>query len=257
MSADTVYGELTGDMARVFRDGASLFESPEETSPVICQLQAGSELFQLAGIDVQYDDGGMSSSWIEASCIIDGETFRGYIPQPWLALTDIVLAGDTLFILGIDSYYSELSNFIGSARAVCRGEVLWETAFYLPNAGFGGTGYSYSVSSREINTPKFRNVRNLVVVSFIYEACGYENRDVPFAWTGSYLIRGPSASRITEAGIFHYTEEFLFPDADTGTSDILRITSVSELYDEETGDYIIEEADTTIWLWNGLEFNPL
>ncbi len=255
--ADTSYGELTGESARVFMEGAALFESPRETSSVICPLPLGTELHRLAAIDMQYQGDGISSSWMEGTCQLDGETYRGYIPQPWLALTDQVLSGDTLFMFGIGTYYPDIYRFVGSARIVYEGDILWESVFYPPSGGFEGSDYRYGVSSRQIDPVGFTRMQDLVVVTFTYEACGFENRDVLFAWTGNYLIRGPSASMVSEAGLFHYTEDFIFPGEDFPGSDWVRVLSTEEEFSEESMEYFVTSLDTTYYSWNGLEFTQL
>ncbi|MEN8209458.1 MAG: hypothetical protein ABFR50_09420, partial [Candidatus Fermentibacteria bacterium] len=209
--ADTSYGEISGDRALVFREDAVLFEAPSESSPEICSLTLGAELCRLAAVDVLFEGNGMSCTWLEAVFSINGDTFKGYIPQSWLALTDLALSGDTLFLFGIDTYYPDRYSFVGSARVVSGDEILWESVFYPPNGGFGRNDYSYGVSSRQIDPAGFTGISDLVLVSFSYEACGFENCDVLFAWTGRYLVKGVSASSISEAGLFHYTEELVFP----------------------------------------------
>ncbi len=251
--ADSYYGNITGDRAFVFREDAALFEKPSESSGVICSPPIGAELFRLAAVDVQYEGDGMSCTWLEAFCEIDGDTCRGYIPHSWLALTDQTLFGDTLFIFGIDTYYPDCHRFVGSARAVCRGEILWESVFYPPGGAFGGNDYRYGVASRQIDAEDY-TFSNLIMLSFLYEACGYENRNVLFVWTGSYLVLGISASTVFEAGVFHYSEEFIFPEQESPSSARIMLVTTKEEFDDGIMDYFITSQDTTNYFWNGLEF---
>jgi len=255
--ADTSYGELIGDSAGVFIEDAVLFDAPRITSAVICSLPPGAILHRLAAIDMQYHGDGISGSWLEGSWEMDGEIIRGYIPQPWLALTEIALTDETFFLFGIVGKSEDGWNFIGSARAVRDGDILWESVFYIPGGGFGADDYRYSVSCREADPSGFTQMLDLILLSFTYEACGYENRTVLFSWTGKYLIRGPSASWIAEAGLFHYTEEFIFPEEEAPVSDHLRITKLEETFDEDIQDYVTVREDTASYLWNGLEFTTL
>ena len=251
--ADSYYGMITGDRALVFREDAALFEEPSESSHIVCTLPVGDELFRLAAIDIQYEGDGMSCTWMEAFYEMDGDTCRGYIPHSWLALTDQTLSGDTLFLFGIDTYYPDRYRFVGSARAVSGGEILWESVFYPPGGAFGGNDYRYGASSRQIDEGDY-TFSNLVMLSFLYEACGYENRDVLFVWTGSYLVRGISASTVSEAGVFHYSEEFIFPEKDSLFGGWILLVTTSEEFDDDTMDYFITSQDTAYYSWNGLEF---
>jgi len=218
--ADTSYGELIGDSAGVFIEDAVLFDAPRITSAVICSLPPGAILHRLA-------------------------------------LTEIALTDETFFLFGIVGKSEDGWNFIGSARAVRDGDILWESVFYIPGGGFGADDYRYSVSCREADPSGFTQMLDLILLSFTYEACGYENRTVLFSWTGKYLIRGPSASWIAEAGLFHYTEEFIFPEEEAPVSDHLRITKLEETFDEDIQDYVTVREDTASYLWNGLEFTTL
>ena len=251
--ADSYYGEITGDRALVFREDAALFEEPCESSDAVCFPPIGAEVFRLAAIDVQYEGDGMSCTWLEAFCEIDGDTCRGFIPQSWLALTDQTLSGDTLFIFGIDTYYPDHYRFVGSARAVSGGEILWESVFYPPGGSFGGNDYGYGVASRQINAEDF-TFSNLIMLSFLYEACGFENRNVLFVWTGSYLVRGISASTVSEAGVFHYSEEIIFPENEALSSAPIMLVTIAEEFDDEIMDYFITSQDTVYYFWDGLEF---
>lgn len=253
--ADTSYGELIGDRSPVFSENARLFETPSESSTVVCALPVGTEVFRLAAVDIQHTSDGFSSTWMQGSCELGGERFQGYIPMSWLALTSQELGADTLLLFGIDSGDPLTGRFVGVAKVVSGGRMLWGVTFYPPNTDFGGSaGYGYGVSSRRLDPEGFSGVEDLVMLSFLYEACGYENRDVLLTWTGKYLAAGIAASRVTEAGIFHYTEEILLPGTDPSLADLVSIVSTSEEFDDAAGEYFTVNTDTTTWMWNGIEF---
>lgn len=94
----------------------------------------------------------------------------------------------------------------------------------------------------------------MIELSFIYEACGYENRDVLFAWTGTDLYMGPHASSMFEAGIFHYNETFVFPSDSGGVENEVRVTRIAEEWDEEIEGYVETERTTATYTWNGKVF---
>jgi hypothetical protein len=256
-AADTSYGELIGDRSVVFAENARLFETPSESSAVVCSPPVGTEVFRLAAVDIQHTEDSLSSPWMEGVCEMDGETFQGYIPMSSLALTYQELGADTLLVFGIDSRGALYGNFVGVAKVVSGGRMLWGVAFYPPNTDFGGSGYGYGVSSQRLDPAGFSGVEDLVMLSFLYEACGYENREVLLTWTGEYLIAGISASRVAEAGIFHYTEEILLPGDDSSLTNLVRIVSTEEQYDDAAMEYYVVSADTITWMWNGIEFIDL
>jgi hypothetical protein len=253
--ADTSYGELTGSRSFIFSEGACFHEAPSESSAVVCSPFIGTPVYDLMATDIQHTEvGELTSAWMEGACMVGGERLQGYIPLSRLALTSQELGADTLMLFGVKAMDSLLyCRFIGIAKVVSDGRMLWGVAFDTPS-GFGETSFVYGVSSEMLEPAGLRGVEDLMRISFVYEACGYENRDVLLAWTGWHLVSGVSASRVSEAGLFHYTEEILLPGDDPLYSNTVRIASTSEEYDGGSSEYIVVETDTVSWMWTGFEF---
>ena len=253
--ADTSYGELTGSQSFIFSENACFHEAPSESSAVVCSPFIGTPVFDLTPTEIQHTEAdGLTSAWMLGACMIDGERLQGYIPLTRLALTSQELGADTLMLFGVKAMDSLLyCRFIGIAKVVSDGRMLWGVAFDTPS-GFGETSFVYGVSSEVLEPAGLRGVKDLMRISFVYEACGYENRDVLLAWTGLFLVSGVSASRVSEAGLFHYSEEILLPGGDPLYSNTVRIASSSGEYDGESSEYIVVETDTVSWMWTGIEF---
>jgi len=256
-AADTSYGELIGDRAPVFAENTRLFETPSESSTVVCTLPVGTEVFRLAAVDIQHTSDGLSSTWMQGACTLGGETFQGYIPMSWLAMTHQELGADTLLLFGIASGNPLTGRFAGVAKVVSDGRMLWGAAFFPPSTDMGGSDYRYGVSSRRLDPAGLPGIEDLLMLSFLYEACGFENRDVLLAWTGRYLVAGPSASRMSEAGVFHYAEDMLLPADDPLLGSDILVISTSEEWDEATEGYRTVAVDTTRWWWTGIDFEEM
>lgn len=254
--SDTNYGELVGDRSIVFSESAAMYTAPYDTAVVVCSPMAGTPVYRLAAVDIEYSSGGMSSTWMEGYCDIDGETMHGYIPLSFLAFTHQELSDGSMLLFGVPSRMPDEGPFIGVAKVVSDGEVLWRTVFYPPGSGLGSDHYGYGVTSRLEGSGSLRGIEDLVMLSFVYEACGFENRDVLLGWTGDYLLNLISVSRMAEAGIFHYTEELVLPDPQ-GTSDVTLVIATEEEFDEGSLEYFVTAVDTTYYWWSGLELIDL
>lgn len=253
--ADTSYGELTSSRSFVFSEGASVHEAPSESSAVVCLPLMGTPVFDLTATDILHSEGaGHTSVWMQGACKLGGEMLQGYIPLSRLALTSQELGADTLMLFGVIAGETLLhSRFLGIAKVVSGGRMLWGVAFDTPS-GFGETSFVYGVSSEVLDPAGLSGVDVLMRISFVYEACGYENLDILLAWTGRYLVSGVSASRVSEAGLFNFTEEILLPGDDPLFSNTVRIASTSREYDDEASEYVVVDADTVSWIWTGIEF---
>ncbi len=244
------YGELTGDSARVFREGALLLEEPRAAAPAVGSLRVGELLVDVAGVDVIYEDEGLPCTWMAAR--LPGEDgAAGYVPLTWLALADLTLEDGSLLLFGLRPHADGAAGV-----GVLAGEngIEWRVAFRPPGV-HPGEPYGYSVSSRREDPTGLSGVSDAVVLSFSYEACGYENRDILLVRTGEILVLGPDASMVSEAGLFRFAEELVLP-REPGR-DVMMVTATEESWDGATGRYEVVSTDTTRYHWDGLGFTEL
>ena len=256
--ADTSYGGLTGSRSFIFSEGACFHEAPSESSAVVCSPPIGTPVFDLTRHGHPAFGGRRAHLCLDAGSLQAGRRgFQGYIPLSRLALTSQQLGADTLMLFGVKAgEFFLYSRFIGIAKVVSDGRMLWGVAFGTPS-GFGESSFVYGVSSEVLDPAGLQGVEELMRISLVYEACGYENRDVLLAWTGRYLISGISASRVSEAGCFHFTEEILLPGDDPLYTNTVRVASTRGEYDDAALDYVDEDPDTVSWMWTGNEFVEL
>lgn len=252
--ADTFYGSFVKDRSVVYSETANLFAMPSENSEVLCSLPVGTLIRNITPLESTHDVNGLISPWMQGACEVGGRSYSGFIPMSQLALTDMELQNDTLFIFGLDEFWSGGLRYSGQAKIVFAGNVLQRFPLTPPDGFSEEDNYLYCVSSRLVESEGFPGARNLITLSFNYEACGYVNRDYLLAWTGSTLAGGVFTSSVTEAGIFHYFESFIFPDEDPRHANVLRVASLSEEFDEKVNSYFTVSTDTTEYSWNGNTF---
>lgn len=254
VQGDYWYGDFTDDRTVVFSNTAVILSYPDIDCSQGMRLAMGTELDIAGSSERDSLPDGMPFYWYEAIFEYNGYPCSGFIPGPDLAMTSLVLGGDTLFVFSVNGFNPEEQCFIATARIISSDEILAEQVFRPVGAYNGQFPYDYCIGGMELQADGFTGINNLIELSFIYGACGFVNRDVLFAWTGTDLIMGPDASSMSEAGCFHYNETFVLPSDSGGVENEIRVTGIAEDWDEDIEDYVERERTTETYTWNGEVF---
>ncbi len=254
VQGDYWYGDFTDDRTVVFSNTAVILSFPDIDCSQGVRLPMGTELDITGSSGKDSLPDGMPFYWYEATFEYSGDLCSGYIPGPDLAMTSLALGGDTLFVFSVNGFNSEEHCFIATARVISSDEILAEQVFRPVGAYFGQFPYDYCIRGMELQADGFTGIKNLIELSFIYEACGYENRDVLFAWTGTDLYMGPHASSQFEAGCYHFNETFILPSDSGGADNEVTIEVFVEEWDEVIEGYVGTERTTVTYIWNGEVF---
>lgn len=257
IQADYWYGDFTDDRTVVFSDEAVLYTVPNADSSIFIQLPMGSPVTIPEGGNGEYNSNGLTSYWYKTVCQSDDSEYTGFIPGCELAMSDMVLAGDTLFLFTVTGYNEELYQFIGEARVVSSGEILADIEVDPMGSSFDQGFYRYNTECLQYDQAGLTGVKNLIELSFLYPACGYTNCDILFAWTGSELIAGPVGYSMAEAGCFHVNSHYILPSDSTGTVNEVVVETILEEFDDDTMDYFETERTAITFKWDGTEFIEL
>lgn len=255
--ADTRNGELTESRSFVVSEEAALYEAPSETSAVVLTLPVGSEIIRLAALDVEHASDGILSTWMQGTCELGGDTFHGYIPRSWLALTWQELGPDTLLLFGVAGRNPVYWHYTGVVKVVSDGRMLWGMVFSTPDIDMGSwENHGSDVSSEPLDPSGLSGVEDLILLSFTGDThCDRESdRCKLIAWTGWCLAAGISVARVVEGGVVLLEQEILLPGTAPFRANLVGVVSTSQQYDQEASAYIISNADTTTWTWTGSEF---
>jgi len=253
LRADYWHSDFTDDRTFVFSGSSPIYSSPDTGSEIVVETPAGTEV-QISGSAGEVVlDSGFNTYWYQVNAVLSGTEYSGYMPGSSLAMTALQLGADTLFmfsVTGNDPDYGLRS----SARVLAAGSVLDEVEFRPVDGGFGQVPYRYSVRSLPLDPDGLQYIRDLVELSFIYEACGFLNRDILFAWTGEKLIMGPEADSQFEASEYRFIEGFVLPSDSGGSPGTVRVQTTISEWDEGTEDYIVTDSYSTDHDWTGTEF---
>ena len=251
---DYWYGDFTDYRTVVFSNTAVILSYPDIDCSQGVRLPMGTELdiTESKGKDSLPD--GMPFYWYEVTFEYDVVECTGYIPGPDLAMTSLSLGGDTLFVFTVTGFNWEEHCFIAAARIISSDEILAEQIFRPVSAGSGQSPYNYCIRGMELQADGFTGIANLIELSFIYEACGYENRDVLFAWTGTNLIMGPHASSQSDAGCYSFNEIFVLPTDSCGVDNEVTIEGSLEEWEDDADGYVETQRTSVTYIWNGEVF---
>ncbi len=254
VQGDYWYGDFTDDRTVVFSNTAVILSYPDIDCSQGVRLPMGTELDITGSSGKDSLPDGMPFYWYETTFEYNGDECTGYIPGPDLAMTSLVLGGDTLFVFTVDGFNPKEYCFIATARIISSDEILAEQVFRPIDTGSIQSPYGYCIRGLELQADGLTGIKDLIELSFIYEACGYENRDVLFAWTGTDLIMGPHASSQFEAGCYHYNENFVLPSDSGGVDNEVSIEVIVEEWDEGIEGYVNTDKTSVTYIWNGEVF---
>jgi hypothetical protein len=245
-----IYGDFSGESA-VLQE-MLLFQEPDTLSTVLCTVIPGTEIEILENTNLDYEKEKLITEWYKISCESDGIQYTGYSPSLYFACTSQTLSSGAKFLFGLTGYNPETYSVSGIARIVSNDGVVTETEV-TPQQDYWGPGnrYGYTVDSRLQDVAGFSDLKDIVIIFFIYEACGYENRDLPVFWNGENLICAEYASSMAEAGIFHVNHELIFPSDQGGIDNTLVIHGSEEEWDEEAGGYVLINETEESYIWTG------
>lgn len=253
-AADYWHGDFIGDSTRVFQERSAVFASPETPSDTVSTVSRGSSAKILGSGGVVVLDNGTRSYWYEVSVETEAGTVEGWMPGTSLAMVSLQPESGSLFMFTVTGYDSSAFSFTGSAVLLKEGEPPRELTINPVGGESPEAPYDYSVRATLEDPSGLDRVEHLLELSFIYEACGYPNRDVLIAVTESGMVQGPSAGSQFEAGLYTFAEDFILPRDSSGVPNEVLITGWLGLWDEDGENYIEQERTVRTAQWTGNEF---
>lgn len=235
--------------------GFNLFLEPDSLSTVECSIRPGTEIQIYYKSENTHSENNLTTDWYKVSCNTSDGIKSGFSPSNNFALTHETLSDGNIFAFGITCYNSYTNRFEGLGRIISEGLILAETEIAPPADIWGNSSkFTYNVNSHLIDIQGYSDVQDIPLVSFTYEACGYENRDVPVFWTGELLVSAPHTSSVYEAMVFHWFEDYIFASDSLGQENTLIIHTLSERWDGQLEDYVVSSETDRSFLWFEKEF---
>jgi len=251
------YGLQENTRTYIFGDNARIRKNPEvKKNNIIDSLTIGEEVTVTgkAGRDMTID--GYRAPWYKISYKKNNRPAEGYI---WGGLLSMGFAADRgkLFLMGIKSYNTG-KGFTGECRLVVMGKVISTISFdphYMPDGNNEGA-YGYSLSVEIYGSRGLGGLKNVLRIYFNYEACGYPRGNVWIGCSDDKLYYIGRDTSVSEAGVFHVEEKYIFPDENKIKGQVILVHESSD-FDEAVNDYRLTEKKETRFTWENYKLNPV
>ncbi len=241
----------------IFGDNARVRKDPEiKSSNVIDSLPIGEEITIIKKTAVDLTVEGYKAPWYRISYKKNNSISEGYV---WGGLLSIGFARDKekLFLAGIKKYHPG-KGFTGECRLIIKGKVLSAIPFephYMPDGNNGGY-YGYSVSTEIHGSRGLDGLKCVLKFFFNYEACGYPRGNVWIGCTDNKLYYIGKDTSVSEAGVFHVEEKFIFPDENKNVNKEIILVKENYDFDEHIKDYKLTERKEQKFFWRNYKLIP-
>ncbi len=238
----------------IFGDNVRVRKEPDSKNEnVIDILSAGDNILIIKKTDKFMVVDGYKENWYKISYKKNNKNSTGYV---WGGLFSIAYSvkGEKIFLAGIKKYSPD-SGFTAECRLVEKGKILSSVAFsphYLPD-GINEGVYGYTVSSELKDGMGLKGVENTFRIYFNYEACGYPRGNIWIGYGNDRLCYIGKDSSVSEAGVFHVEEKYIFPADNKALKDSVILVNESYDFDESKNDYKLVEKKETKFAWKNMK----
>jgi len=242
------YGKFTdGAKVYLFADKVNIREADSPKSSIICNLPIGTPMTIISGSEKTYESNGISTNWYQVGFYKDGTYKTGYVWGNLISYASIPFYenGENLLFVCAPTSRTEEDGFLMTAKIIADGTILNSLVFkpiYTEMAA--SNAFEYGVSGIRLDKSGFTGVSKIFAVGFEYGACGYANGDVLFFRTGNDLLEFARATRVTEAGVFNVSYNFIFPKDNGGVNNTLFVEERQVEYDF-VNDKMVITSDVT------------
>lgn len=256
---NTVYGYefREGVQTYIFGDNARIRKDPAiRKDNVIDSLAAGVQVTVVSRNDVYTAVDGYKAPWYRISYQKDKGISEGFIWGGLLAI-GVVAERDKLILAGIKKYTPD-KGFIAECRCVSGGKVISSVSFephYMPDGNNEGA-YGYAVTTEVYGNRGLDGLENVIRINFSYGACGYPRGNVWIGYCRGRLYYIGRDTSVSEAGVFHVEERYIFPDGNVESKGRVKLVNESYDFDEDIKDYKLTERKEKRFIWENYKLNP-
>jgi hypothetical protein len=251
------YSFLENSGTYIFGDNVRVRKDPEiKNSNAIDKLNTGDKITIIKKTDQVMVIDGYKEYWYKIAYRKNNKDLEGYV---WGGLFSICYSvkGDKLFLAGIKKYND--NGFTAECKLVEKGKVLSSVVFephYLPD-GINEGVYEYTVSAWLEDGKALEGIGNVFRIFFNYEACGYPRGNVWIGYGKDQLYYIGKDTSVSEAGVFHVEEKFVFPSESKSAKNLVILVNDSYDFDERLNDYKLTEKKETKFTWANNKLNPV
>ncbi|MBQ4822561.1 SH3 domain-containing protein [Aquimarina sp. MMG016] len=208
-----------GSTEYLFGNNVKLRSEPNTTSKAIDLLSIGSKIVILSKEEEFMQFEGLKSHWYK----VNYKDKIGYI-------LGALIASKKLSYNDVNFYFNikkDAENLQIKIRNLQKGKNYIEANFNLIGREF---------EAKLSNNKGISEVSNIITIDYLSEACGIQGGKSYVFWDGTQFHHVADLSQISEAGIFYFSEEFIFPDEENGVpGKVYYVKEQGETIDETTG----------------------
>ena len=116
-------------------------------------------------------------------------------------------------------------------RALRNGKIISSATFAV------NIDFSYETSALLSDNRGLPGYQNILQIQLYYPACGYVQYDLFCLWDGNTLTPLPALTSAADAGAFHESESYTFPNEEKGIPDAIIYSYELGEGMEDTGEY--------------------
>lgn len=262
-----IYSQIKENTSQyVYADITNVRQGPGINYPIIDKLTLGQEVIINNIFDNKYvyTQNGIMACWISVSYVKDGINKQGYVWEGNLTFNPL-RRGNTKFIYGINAIKLNKKQYPTEEHHTqylykVELKILVEDKLIDKKIFYTDTEQSYTEANVYENLG-LKDVKNIIRISFEGEACGIPSYYYYFAWNGNKILDLPSRYGVGDAGIFNYSEKFIFPLEKGGKPN--RIIKKIESRWLEEGQEFTSYDDMSVekkkeeFLWNGKNYKKI
>ena len=228
-------------MEQIFANDVKFRKEPDTDSDVIDLLKIGTKIKIIEQSELTQEFDGIKSNWYKIE--FNGKT--GYVLGALISMQNLTTTDNK------NLYFQIKSDENGRISVKIRHK-LNETEY--KESTFGLIGYEFSVNL--LNNNGLQNVKNIIAINYLSEACGVEGGVSYIFWDGNDLKHIADLSSISEAGMFYYQEKFVFPNQPQGVNDKLVYEVERGTIEDEETNWVKTYKEKREYVWTGTKLVP-
>lgn len=230
-----------GSTEHIFANDVKFRKGPDTNSDVIGLLKIGSKIKIIEQSELTQEFDGIEYNWYE----IDFNGKTGYVLGALISMRNLTTADNR-------NLYFQIKSDDDGRIAIKIRHKLNETEY--KESTFGLIGNEFSIDL--LNNNGLRNIKNIIAINYLSEACGVEGGVSYIFWDGSNLKHIANLSSISEAGMFYYEEKFVFPNQPEGVENKLVYEVERGTIEDEATNWVKTYKEKREYVWTGRELVP-
>ncbi|MBW1294749.1 SH3 domain-containing protein [Aquimarina litoralis] len=235
----TNYEFKNGEIAYMFGNDVKLRDQPTTNSNVLSLLKIGEqvEILEKSNTTMEFD--GMDAPWYK----VKANNKVGYVLGSFISL-DKKTVNNLTYLIALKK---DDSRVFLKTRIIKNGSDYVENESQLMTEEF---------SIKASGNKGLDNVKSILEIKYLAEACGINGGGIYLFYDGIKLVKAMDYSRIADADLYWFDEEYIFPEEKNG----IKGKIVYKRESGETKEYETEWTETKmirrVLEWNGKEIFP-